>query len=97
MSTLPHSYVLGNGSWVPPPGSLATGVDETDHRQNVWLFNITGDPNETQDLSKQYPTVVKKLLDRLAFYNSTSVPVRYPAPDPRSNPKLHDEAWGPWE
>ena len=64
--------------------------------KNIWLFNITADPTEHHDLSDSHPDIVKQLLDRLAFYNSTAVPCRYPAMDPDANPELHVGAWGPW-
>ncbi|XP_078069909.1 arylsulfatase J-like isoform X2 [Mustelus asterias] len=65
--------------------------------KSVWLFNITADPYERVDLSQQYPEVVKKLLRRLAQYNKTAVPVKYPPKDPRSNPNLNGGAWVPWD
>nr|KAG5690198.1 hypothetical protein BaRGS_016589 [Batillaria attramentaria] len=66
-------------------------------QQNVWLFNITADPEERHDLSTSEPEVVKQLLQRLAYYNSTAVAPRFPKPDPKSNPKRHGGVWGPWE
>ena len=65
--------------------------------QNVWLFDITKDPLEKEDLSQKYPSVVRTLLQRLAYYNSTAVPVRYPAEDPDADPAKHGGIWGPWE
>ncbi|XP_067874143.1 arylsulfatase J isoform X1 [Heterodontus francisci] len=65
--------------------------------KSVWLFNITADPYERVDLSQQYPEVVKKLLLRLAKYNKTAVPVKYPPKDPRCNPNLNGGAWIPWD
>ena len=65
--------------------------------QNVWLFNVTADPEERLDISESRPEVVRQLLDRLLYYNSTAVPPRYPKPDPNSNPKKHGGVWGPWE
>jgi arylsulfatase I/J len=64
--------------------------------KNVWLFNISGDPYERWDQSAQRPDVVTALLERLAFYNRTAVPVRYPPEDPRGQPDLNGGAWGPW-
>ncbi|KAK7474508.1 hypothetical protein BaRGS_00034262, partial [Batillaria attramentaria] len=66
-------------------------------QQNVWLFNITADPEERHDLSTSEPEVVKQLLQRLAYYNSTAVAPIFPKPDPKSNPKRHGGVWGPWE
>lgn len=74
-----------------------TEISSEAANKNLWLFNIAVDPEERDDLSEQYPDVVRKMLDRLQAYNATAVPVRYPKPDPRSNPKLHGGVWGPWE
>ena len=87
------------GKWIPPPhlqGKISQPLNFEKYLKNIWLFNITADPTEHNDLSDTQPEVVKKLLDRLAYYNSTAVPCRYPKPDPQSNPKLHDGAWVPW-
>lgn len=64
--------------------------------KSVWLFNITGDPYERQDLADQRPDVVQQLLARLAYYNQTAVPVYFPPDDPRANPDQHGGAWMPW-
>ncbi|KAL4660928.1 arylsulfatase J [Arapaima gigas] len=96
--------VPGCGDWVPPqtfsppsPGRRWHGERvRRDRGQSVWLFNVTADPYERTDLSRRYPHVVKRLLLRLAQYNRTAVPVRYPAKDSRSNPQLRDGVWGPW-
>lgn len=64
--------------------------------QNIWLFNITADPYERQDLAHQRPDVVQQLLARLAYYNQTAVPVYFPPDDPRANPSHHSGAWVPW-
>ena len=88
----------GNSSWIPPPSDtlyFTPTVAET--TQNLWLFNIENDPNEHNDLSASRQDVVLKLLDRLAFYNSTAVPVRYPPYDPKANPKYHGGVWLPWD
>ena len=63
----------------------------------MWLFNITADPEERHDLSESRPEVVRQLLDRLLYYNSTAVPPRFPKSDPNSNPEKHGGVWGPWE
>lgn len=64
--------------------------------KDVWLFNITADPYERQDLSQQRPDVVLQLLGRLAFYNQTAVPVYFPPDDPQADPDRHQGAWVPW-
>ena len=90
----------GNGSWIPPPHMPCPGQcieDSTPHDSGMWLFNITADPDERNDLSLIYPDKVAELMSRLEVYNKTAVPVRYPPPDPRANPALHGNAWVPWE
>ncbi|XP_073424086.1 arylsulfatase I [Dendrobates tinctorius] len=93
----------GYSDWIPPqtltnfPGTWWNLERHTDGaRKSVWLFNITADPYERHDLSAQKPDVVKELLTRLAFYNRSAIPVRYPNEDPRGNPELNGGAWGPW-
>ncbi|CDQ88642.1 arylsulfatase I [Oncorhynchus mykiss] len=93
----------GHGDWVPPqvlanfPGSWWTLERNTGGTgKSVWLFNITGDPYERSDLALQRPDVVKQLLARLAYYNRTAVPVRFPTDDPRANPDRNGGAWVPW-
>ncbi|XP_071476447.1 arylsulfatase B-like [Diadema antillarum] len=85
-------------SWTPPLES-GLGIVNPILRpgQHLWLFNITADPLEENDLSDNYPEVVAMMLDRLDQYYQDSVPVRYPPWDPRANPALHGGAWGPWE
>ena len=88
----------GNGSWIPPPTmDKEAKIDQLGCDKNVWLFNIRDDPYEHMDLSDTREDIVKYLLDRLVYYNSTAVPVRYPPPDPQSNPALHGNAWVPWK
>ncbi|KAM9313007.1 arylsulfatase I [Gastrophryne carolinensis] len=93
----------GYSDWIPPqtltnfPGTWWNLERHTDgSRKSVWLFNITADPYERHDLSAQKPEIVKELLMRLAHYNSSAIPVRYPNEDPRGNPELNGGAWGPW-
>ena len=99
--------VSGDPSWVPPPHLTVnkthllsprnSDITLTTGAQNIWLFNIANDPTERSELSRVHPEKVQELLERLAYYNSTAVPVKFPALDPRSNPKLHGGFWGPWE
>ncbi|GCB68116.1 hypothetical protein scyTo_0012230 [Scyliorhinus torazame] len=93
----------GYSDWVPLqtlptlPGSWWNlERQRAGHRRSLWLFNITADPYEREEVSSKHPKVVKRLLARLAYYDSTSIPVRYPAEDPRANPELNGGAWGPW-
>uniref|UniRef100_A0AAY4CJS9 Sulfatase N-terminal domain-containing protein n=1 Tax=Denticeps clupeoides TaxID=299321 RepID=A0AAY4CJS9_9TELE len=92
----------GYGDWTPPqtlpsfPGAWWDLERYTQTRKSLWLFNVTADPYERNDLSAVRPDVAKQLLARLAYYNRTSVPVRYPTEDPRAEPRFNGGAWGPW-
>ena len=92
-------YLTGNSHWVPPP-HVTADTDDTLRfvpKKNVWLFDVAADPWERHDLSDKRPDIVKSLLERLAFYNSTAVPVRYPPMDPNSYPSKHGGVWSPWQ
>ncbi|XP_060066093.1 arylsulfatase B-like [Ylistrum balloti] len=88
----------GNGSWVPGECSgletkRGSGGEPT---KNLWLFDLSRDPNEMDDLSDVYPDISKKLLGMLADANRTAVPCSYPDPDPKANPSNFGGFWGPW-
>ncbi|XP_033646949.1 arylsulfatase B-like [Asterias rubens] len=88
----------GNGSWIPPPGSgIQAHIPADPPGKMVWLFNITADPNEHQDLSSQRPDIVERLMQRLQCYYEGSLPVFYPGSDPRADPKYHNNTWSNWE
>ena len=89
---------LGNGSWIPAPEVHTTdrSPPNSDTGKNLFLFNITNDPEEREEISRQHPNVVQDLLARIRMYNSTAVPGRFPKPDPLSNPQLHGGVWKPW-
>uniref|UniRef100_A0A3Q2Y7Z4 Arylsulfatase I-like n=1 Tax=Hippocampus comes TaxID=109280 RepID=A0A3Q2Y7Z4_HIPCM len=101
----------GHGEWVPPQvlPTLAgrwwnleralpslRSQNGSEGVKNIWLFNISADPYERCDLSRQRPEVVRHLLARLAHYNRTAVPVHFPPDDPRAHPDRHGGAWVPW-
>ncbi|KAM8838767.1 arylsulfatase I-like isoform 1-T1 [Synchiropus picturatus] len=98
----------GHGEWVPLqvlPTLLGrwwnleravSTLQKSAASKSVWLFNITADPYERQDLADQRPDVVRHLLARLAHYNQTAVPVFFPPDDPRADPGHHGGAWVPW-
>ncbi|KAH3795498.1 arylsulfatase B-like [Dreissena polymorpha] len=93
----------GDGSWTPRPPCSKTPISIKErhprhtHLKNLWLFNITQDPNENNDLSEQEPAIVKTMLDRLQYYDSTAVPCLYPENDPLADPARHGGFWGPWQ
>ncbi|XP_012939262.1 arylsulfatase B [Aplysia californica] len=90
----------GDAKWWPLPGQKVD-FDISDERhkhpnKNVWLFNITADPNERHDLSHQMPGTVRSLLRYLVKFNAESVPPVWPTHDWRSNPSRHGGVYGPW-
>jgi len=94
--------ITGNpfpGGWIAPPeetGNYSSIPDPSPKSKNVWLFNIGNDPNEETDLFESHRDIAVGMLDRLAEYEVTAVPVRYPANDLRCDPKYHNGFWGPW-
>ena len=64
--------------------------------KNLWLFNVREDPTEHHDLSEKQPEKVRELLDQLLAFNKTAVPPFIVKGDPRSDPALHGNVWGPW-
>lgn len=65
--------------------------------QNIFLFNITADPNERQDLSQEQPDMVDTMLEKLAVYYKGMVPALNPASDIKdADPAKHGGSWEPW-
>ena len=62
----------------------------------TWLFNITADPNERNNVADQHPDVVKQLKERIDYYNATYIEQLAPPIDWRSDPALFGHVWTPW-
>jgi hypothetical protein len=76
-------FFLGSRSYNAHPVSDVKRRTPIEGRnKNVWLFNISEDPLETNDLSEIHPDIARKLLDMLREFNKTVVPVRTPPSDP---------------
>ncbi|XP_037608420.1 arylsulfatase B-like [Sebastes umbrosus] len=84
----------GCPTWFPRPGQN-TSESRMDPLKSVMLFNIEKDPEERDELSALFPTVVEYLLGRLQQYQKSAVPIIFPDEDPRCDPGP-DGAWGPW-
>jgi len=84
--------------WIAPPEDTHIhSVYATDPDwKNIWLFDISRDPSEKADLFETHRDIAVNLLNRLAEYQSTAVPARFPMYDLRCNPDHHNGFWGPW-
>ena len=91
LSSIKHREEGDNTATDDNAGNTAQSDDK-----NVWLFNIRKDPLEVNDLSGKFPELVRKLLSRLEYYNSTAVTCRYPPIDARDDPNKHGGVWSPW-
>ena len=83
-----YIYFQGDDKWYPPPqvmnqsGDLLNISQSHQDAKNVWLLDILQDPFEGLDLCDRYPDVVqtlqlsdvvRTLLERLTYYDSTAV------------------------
>ena len=86
------------GSWIAPPedNGLHSIPDPDPKSKNIWLFDMSKDPNEETDLFNSHRDIAVDMLNKLAEYQATAVPVRYPPNDLRCNPRYHNGFWGPW-
>merc|ERR1712176_534357 len=55
----------------------------------VQLYNIEDDPNETTEISDEYPLIVHQMLAKLADYYDKQTKPFYPKEDPGADPVLH--------
>ncbi|XP_048247762.1 arylsulfatase I-like [Haliotis rufescens] len=86
----------GYSGWYPLPGfDLDVPIMDDSPLPSVMLYNISADPTEHQDISKDNPDLVNFLLQMLARKNGTRVPAMDPPSDPRSNPVNFNGSWSP--
>ncbi|CAN9504353.1 unnamed protein product [Ophioblennius macclurei] len=88
----------GCDSWFPRPGDNSSSSSPSSPAgplKPVMLFDVERDPEERNEVSAKYPSVVDYLLSRLHHYQSGASPVHYPDDDPKCDPGP-DGAWGPW-
>lgn len=83
----------GCDKWFPKPHSNSSAYSSP--VKPVMLFNIEKDPEERNEVSDKYPSIVDSLLTRLLHYQKSALPVNYPEEDPKCDPGP-DGAWGPW-
>lgn len=81
--------------WFPPPSGNQSDALEMGPLKPVMLFDIEKDPEERNEVSAKFPTVVDYLLGRLSTYQKQAAPINFPDDDPKCDPGP-DGAWGPW-
>ncbi|XP_039257854.2 arylsulfatase B-like [Styela clava] len=72
------------------------GLFPTIDDSSVRLYDIEADPEERSNMASYFPHIVDSMLERLAEYNATAVPVLWPPPDDNCDPSLRGGVWGPW-
>ena len=82
----PSGWVYLNGTIEAPPSNPSL----------TWLFNVTADPYERNNVAKSFPDVVVQLQKRIEVYNSTHIVQMSPPFDPKSDPKYFGGVWTPW-
>ena len=84
--TCPDGWVHLDGSIELPPYTPSL----------TWLFNLTADPNERNNVADKYPEIVEQLKGRIEYYNSTHIKQLNPPFDPKCNPSKFEGVWTPW-
>lgn len=83
----PSGWVHPDGEEVPPPPNPSL----------TWLFDLSKDPLEKDDVHEDHPDVVAELRARIEAFNSTHI-VQAPGPpiDPAADPRKFGDVWTPW-
>lgn len=81
--------------WYPRPSSNESDIQSMGPLKPVMLFDIAKDPEERNELSAKFPSVVDYLLSRLNAYQKQALPITFPDDDPKCDPGPGG-AWGPW-
>jgi arylsulfatase B/arylsulfatase I/J len=66
---------------------------------HVWLFDIQADPEERQNIAKENPDIVLRMIDRLHELSQPKngyLDPQYNLPHPRSFPSFHNGSWAPF-
>ena len=59
----------------------------------TFLYNLTSDPNETENLAQHHPDIVKDLMGRLSKYFKTMITPDSTQDIEAGNPKHNDGIW----
>lgn len=86
----PHYHTMG----ATPYSAIRAGdwrLIEFFEDNQIELYNLKEDLGETQELSKKYPDVARKLLEKLRQWRKT-VGAQLPSPNPQYDPKRASES-----
>ena len=82
----PSGWVYLNATMDLPPSNPSL----------VWLFNITKDPTEHNNVAEDHPDIVAELKAKIEVYNSSHIVQMHHTIDQESNPNLFGGVWTPW-
>jgi len=97
--TGPYDGWWSNGAYNHEDPNATSGNATIDGKA-VWLFNLTADPYERENLALTQLEVVAKLEARLAALADPSDGFQKPqtnTPNPAAFPFLHGGVWAPWK
>lgn len=86
---------LNYDGWYPPP-PLQPSPAPPAPSDGMYLFDLSTDPFEHNNLFDQMPQKAQELLSLLQQYNQTYQPPQDNSVIPAGLPILHDGAWLPW-